>query len=475
VTKDASASALHASARGLLDYLLAHRDPVARLHDVTVAVVKSPSPTAQDLLDYERLFDRLVNMSTRYPYAAIEDRAAIRKQDDINDWVLALQGDGPEAAARATARWRATRSLPWLVAALWKAPTDASVVGAILDAAGAVKPDAPGFHTVAVARARLLVQLGRRDDARAVLASLPADAGQGADVETINLIKALRLQVANSFEEFLVNAPRRSLAGPSLPVLDNDAGEIFTHHLPLDRLLEAAESATLPDRLRARVAGAAVSRAIVTRQSSAGVRAARALRAVAPVETQADLDRYINAGSEDERHRRGLLLLARTPGLHAFVQGMEDDAQAAVTDPNRTFEQAWLRRNWWCTANGTIGLRRAEPSALIPLLYGERRPSAATFLQSGEAETAAKEKEQLIAIGPAHIFLAREAIALAKQRPGDLEIAEMLAQVVEGGRWTMCTGPEADSASRQAFQTLHKIYPKSEWARRTRFWYRSLG
>jgi hypothetical protein len=307
-----------------------------------------------------------------------------------------------------------------------------------------------------------------------VLASLPPDPVEGVDAETVNLIKALRLQVANNFEEFLVNASRQSLDGRALPVFDHDAGELLSHHLPLDRLVEAAESTTLPARLRARVAGAALSRAIVMRKPDAGVRAARALRAVAAAAMHADLDRYINAGSEDERHRLALLLLARTPGLHAFVRGMEDDAHVADTDPRRKID-SYLRRNWWCTANGVIGLRDAEPSPLIPLLYGERQPSAASFLEPGEAETAVQERQQLIALGPAHVILAHQAIALAKQRPDDVAIAEILARVVEGGRWDRCNAPQTDAASQRAFDTLHKVYPKSEWARRTRLWWRSMG
>jgi hypothetical protein len=168
------------------------------------------------------------------------------------------------------------------------------------------------------------------------------------------------------------------------------------------------------------------------------------------------------------------LLLARTPGLHAFVQGLEDQAHVEDTDPKRRID-SYLRRNWWCTANGVVGLNHAEPSRLIPLLYGERRPSAASFLEPGEAETAAQERKQLIALGPAHVFLAHQAIALAKQRPDAVEIAEILARVVEGGRWDRCDASQTDSASQRAFETLHKVYPKSSWARRTRLWWPSMG
>ena len=117
-----------------------------------------------------------------------------------------------------------------------------------------------------------------------------------------------------------------------------------------------------------------------------------------------------------------------------------------------------------------------QGSALVPLLYREQKFSAAAFLRPEEVAAADREVEQLRALGTARDYLADEALKWALARPTDLEAAEALAQVVEGGRWTDCGAYESrgpsTALSRRAFQTLHKLFPKSEWARRTRYWYR---
>jgi hypothetical protein len=73
-------------------------------------------------------------------------------------------------------------------------------------------------------------------------------------------------------------------------------------------------------------------------------------------------------------------------------------------------------------------------------------------------------------MGPAPTYLAIEAVKWAKARPNDPDAAEALAHAVEAGRWG-CTDATTRPASRSAFQTLHRLFPTSEWARRTKYWY----
>ena len=66
-------------------------------------------------------------------------------------------------------------------------------------------------------------------------------------------------------------------------------------------------------------------------------------------------------------------------------------------------------------------------------------------------------------------------IQLAKQRPADPATAEALARVVEGWRF-VCRGPSPDDSanplSQQAFAALHRLFPNSAAAQRTKYWYR---
>ena len=76
------------------------------------------------------------------------------------------------------------------------------------------------------------------------------------------------------------------------------------------------------------------------------------------------------------------------------------------------------------------------------------------------------------AAGPARELLTREAIAWARTAPDDVNAAEALARAVDGWR-RACGSPLSDpDLPRLAFTTLHRQFPKSEWAARTPYWYR---
>jgi hypothetical protein len=154
---------------------------------------------------------------------------------------------------------------------------------------------------------------------------------------------------------------------------------------------------------------------------------------------------------------------------------MEDSGWSAVEEPTRELEHA-LPRNWWCVIEGRIGPPWYEPRSALPaMLHGEtplpgsRAPSAED-LAAADAEVA-----QLMALGSARDHLAELTLEWARARPTDPEVAEALARVVEGGRWDGCTyGDErarSGALSKQAFQTLHRFFPKSEWTERTPYWY----
>ena len=61
-------------------------------------------------------------------------------------------------------------------------------------------------------------------------------------------------------------------------------------------------------------------------------------------------------------------------------------------------------------------------------------------------------------------------MAFAKTHPEDSRVPEALHLTVRATRHG-CTDKESGSYSKQAFQLLHKQYPKSEWAKRTPYWF----
>jgi len=489
VLQDVGASFLHASARGLLDRIALRANPTERLRVVSAAL-STRDVGDQELRDYESLMDTALGDTTVLDYEAVPDRAALAATSEMNDWILVMQGTGPGAVARALVKWKQTNALPWLAAALWKVPVGSSDVPSLVQAAARIEESSPAYYTIAFLRVRLLALSDRNDEARAVLAGLPASAGlygKGPDAETFNLISALRFKLARSLDELLAAAPRTVVGhregawndaeygappkGPEDPVFDDDAGHVFSTRLPLEHLVMAATSSALPARLRLRVASAAFARAWLLKRFNHALTVAPVLRQLSP-SLAADMRRFETAAAAQDRHIAGLRLMLRTPGIHASVKGLEDDEDQSRQELSRSFDHTF-RRNWWCGSEDERGRYAGGPdgtSQVMQFLYPGNAVPYPAFLSKADIAAVQQERDNISALGPAPNYLAAEAVRWAKARPSDLDAAEALAHAVEGTRWG-CTNEETTQMSRAAFQTLHQLFPKTDWARRTKYWY----
>lgn len=467
VLSDPRASTLHDSARGLLGYVHARLRPSERLTELSSSLEKAMNPTRQDVEDYRWLLEKVAYCCT-FHYDSVADFDGLVKSGDLTDWIITTQASGDETLGRALQRWTDTQSPAWLVSVLWKIPPAHSATANVLLAAAAIPRQSPAYATVAFLRVRLMLARGERNAARALLAELPVKAQPGFPEESINLLKAARLQLANSLDELLVNSVRTVL-DPAMPtsgnrLLEDDASELLTYRLPLSRLVDASRSKLLPDRIRYRLAAAALSRALVLRRDDVAREAATALSSVAPA-ARRDLDRYLGATSAEERHRAGLLIMARTLGMHAYVPGRRDFGTIPVHD--------WMSEDlvgsWWCTTvDGRLTSRLVdEPSGVESMFHQTQTDDFPSFLTGDERADVREEIAALVKLGHPQGYLAEEAIKWAQEAPQDLRAAEALATVVRRGRWS-CSVP---ASSRRAFQTLHRVFPTSVWAQRTRYWY----
>ncbi len=75
--------------------------------------------------------------------------------------------------------------------------------------------------------------------------------------------------------------------------------------------------------------------------------------------------------------------------------------------------------------------------------------------------------------GNGRTFLTAAALDWAGTHPQYPDAPEMLARAIQGWRWSACSFAGEDaSLPRRAFGLLHRQYPRSEWTRRTPYWYR---
>jgi hypothetical protein len=65
-------------------------------------------------------------------------------------------------------------------------------------------------------------------------------------------------------------------------------------------------------------------------------------------------------------------------------------------------------------------------------------------------------------------WLVAETLAWAAARPDDPRLPEALHLAVRATRYG-CTGEQTSAFSKQAFQLLHRRFPKSEWAAKTKY------
>jgi len=100
---------------------------------------------------------------------------------------------------------------------------------------------------------------------------------------------------------------------------------------------------------------------------------------------------------------------------------------------------------------------------------GDVGPSA--FLPADERSTGEKEARALCDAAPNAVnHLSSTAIAWARAHPQDPRVPEALHLAVRTTRY----GPADKSSSplsKEAFDLLHRRYPNSDWAKKTKYWY----
>jgi len=455
----------HAAAAEL-GFIEVRLEPAKRLDQVSKALA-GPQPDhefKQDMKDLDFLMDHNVAGDT-----------------DLVRWIRNIQGAGtPVIVKSATGEttteeglsvWRQEHRLPWLVAAIAKG--DAEIE--LMDAAAEVKPDSPAYATVNYYRIGLMLGAGKRVEARALADTMIAGLGPNDMASTRNAFLAERMQTARSLAEFLADAPRTMIESESsnaemaqcvgtgaanrcaakIPPrqFDVDAAGFFNTQMPLDLWEEAAQSSALPKHLRDAVAWAAWMRALGLGDAAAAKRMS-GLLPDAVRKTSGDSDGF-----------PATLALLRNPGLRPYLeQGVQRSVTYAMLDDYRDnwWGSRWGDGDWRLERYGTDNLK-AEP------------PGHTDFLTAQQQKQAANEDARLNALPVAAVWLGQRAIAYVKAHPDDKDAAEALALTVRATHLSSSSGESKEdgesAVSKQAFEMLHRMYPKSPWALRTKYYY----
>jgi hypothetical protein len=491
ILSDNSLSATHADVRRTLSYVSFRLNPSARLHELAQAVLKKNSGASirQDLWDYTALMNKFVKDDDEgeRKYANLP---TAERNDDLTDWVMVFQVMDKPALDYALQKFAKSSSLAWLVAALSKVNAGHPKVNDLLAAAAKIKADSPAYPTVAYHQLRLLIDANRKDEARTMLDAMLAQNLASVPPSALNDFLSLRMQIAKDLDEFLKYAQRKPTAfsynedGRELPTtaaemnedaalkefakgrlaFDEDGRAIINQQMPVSLLKEAAASKTLPAYLRREVAQAAWARAALLDDEAAGKDLTLMLQSLAP-DLKAALNDFLNAATGNDKKFAAIYFLLKYPGIEPYVD-------AGVGRRTALNEIDNFRDNWWCAdfitasdkLNGAI-----DPD--MPKDDPPKKPNVPDFLSVVTRATAIKERARLRALGTAPNYLCAQAVRLAGVKPTDPRAPEMLHLAVKSTRYG-CTDKETGRFSKMAYDLLHKNYPKSEWAAKTKFWFK---
>jgi hypothetical protein len=479
VLADRSLSATHASAQRLLDFVRYRLDPEKRVRELAQAVMEKNAGTTikQHVIDYTRLLDRYEDEDHKV------NVSASAKQDDLTDWLFTFQTEDEAARDHSLERWAAISSPAWLIAALAKVNAKHPQTTTLLNAAAKVPPSSPAFATAAYHHVRLMLEAGRKEEARQRLDELLA-LKTPLPISTRNHFLALRMKLARNADEFFKFAQRAPAAvsynndGLEIPANEGwakdaddpllkpyvagrvsfaaDSVKAMNEALPLAVLKEAALGTALPAHLRRQLASAAWTRAVLLDDEAAAQALVPTLLALAS-EMKTQLNAYRAAQDATARKDAALYLILKFPGLrpHADV-GLGRLTEIAQIDN--------YRDNWWCGAKGQVNDEDALPGAQKSV---SELPGFLTAAQQSLV-TAERRKLDALEIGPNE--LCKRAVEWAKRNPADPRVPEALHLAVKATRFG-CRDKQTRQRSKLAFDTLHKQYPNSTWAKQTKYYF----
>lgn len=483
---------VHPTSRNLLNLIQLETRPQQLLPDLERSLMQPGSQGSlyQDLWDYTYLLDERAGgeetggvQPSEQPLTPAPPVKTLKpKVGDMTDWILTFQQNGPESYRHAVERWKQTKSVPWLAAALTQAQADAPELADLLAASAQVAPKSPAYATAAFHRARLLIQAGKAEEARRLLNEVLSDKAPRLPRSAANLLLALRLQTAQTLEAFLADAPRRvAVCGSEAygdipndydcgekpeetpknlgPLFDADSAKVFNRQLPLETLAGIAKDPKLPKELRARVAASAFTRAVLLERPETAASLAPVLGELVP-EAAPYAQKYLQMQAPEEKAFYATYALLKLPGLEPYVRrdlGRDDTPE----------ELDSFRDNWWCADfSQSPGGYEAEG---IPFRYSSlRKPD---FVAPEMEKRAGEETAALEGLGAGAVALCRRVLDWAQKRPDDPLVPEALHRAVLATKLGACKDDEFTTYSKRVFNLLHKSYPKSEWTKKTPYYY----
>lgn len=442
-------------------------------------VTNTPEQVPQtDYLSYDYDKPTLKNSMHFSSDTDFENITETALQEDISAWIFALQSNDRKAFEYSLEMWRKTSKEHWLLAAISNAEVEYKETEKLIEQADKIKSDSPALATIKYHQVRLLIEQNKFDAARTKLDEYLNKHKNKMPLAAQNSFFAQCLRLAENLDEFLQFAQRKTIAYSSDTgftdetseygkygeidtrgkgellwrnrwMYDSDATEIFNKRMPLKMLMEAGLKKDVPAYLRKQILISALTRAIMIKDKNAQRKIAGDLTVVAP-EMAADLATFYLEPNDLNTFK----LLVNYPVMQPLV----DTGFGRYTIPVNSL--AYDRDNWWYREE----LETKNKYIDAPIIPG--------FLSKNDLKTAEDERQKLFDEGYAGSFLSKKATIAAKNFPNEKQLPELLYKTLQANRYGDISYDDKDrNFTRSVFQTLHKRFPNSVWAKKSPVWY----
>lgn len=411
------------------------------------------------------------------------------RADDLTNWLFVFQTAGIDAYRESYSRWKNTDSDLWLLTAISKAETGVEGLPSLLEAADRVSRNSVAFPTIAYHRARLLIESGKKDDARALLDELIAS-GDDLPISTQNRFKKLRASIASGLDDYLKasllrpfafdwdgrsgtiddfvneqkswwsaeNYPNQSRAEYEKEVEGRfrneklwenramfDFGTVSTinESFPISLMIDAERSPSLPEYLRERFAMAIWTKAALIGDVATVNKYAPVLANAHP-ELKTDMDAILKAPTPVARQRAIIYLMLKNPMVSPYL----DDGFGKNDNTFDNFDS----NDWWC------GPYEPEEGSTVNEEYRVKPPS---FLSPAHIAAAKLERRKLVAVGDAPKYFGEKVLEWARLAPADKRVPESLLLVWRANGWTKYGCGSNVELRQQIGEVLKRRYPQS--------------
>jgi hypothetical protein len=505
ILKNPNLRSIHKKAKLLRGFVEFRLHPERRTHEVAKELLHASAVDSmwEELDDYTRLLDKFLGWSAENGEEEVRQQKELwekpgviqrLRQDDLTDWILTFQSESPREHNHAIVRWRTTKSLAWLIAALTHEGASDKSAQELLEGAAEVPPDSPAYLAVQFHVARLQGEAGQMEQARQSVDAILVARELKMPPSIRNQFLELRMRSAGNPKELLQYSIRHpagvtddndpeisrdySNDRPGRPItsidfsgldkntpkvmFDRDFGDIWGRALPLSLSSSFVADASLPESMRKQLAMTTFTRAIVLKNDTVGKDAAAQLSLLVH-EGERYMQDYRAATEVEETHFAGVFAVLHFPGMKPYlVTGL-----GRPTEFNRIDD---YRDNWWCPLSGNVDFN--EPAYLHE--YRDSRsaiakPAYPLFLTDEEKSQAAAEWAAVKTASPSANYLSREVLAWAQSHPDDPRVPEALHLAVRAARYG-CNDEQTAHFTHACFRCLHQHYPNSQWAKKTPIW-----